>query len=85
MNYIGSKYSLLDFFRNNYCRCNPDIIMAIIYILLIYFPGTGIVGQTYKAKGCSVISNDIQYYSYVLSKHYIENTPEFEFRAFVIF
>ena len=31
------------------------------------------MGVTYKARGCKVISNDIQFYSYVLNKHYIEN------------
>ena len=75
MNYIGSKYSLLDFLETTIADVtgyhNGDN-----YIFADLFSGTGIVGQTYKAKGCSVISNDIQYYSYVLSKHYIENTPE---------
>ena len=42
------------------------------------FAGTGIVGQTYKAKGCKVIANDIQYYSYVLNKHFIENSCELD-------
>ena len=73
MNYIGSKYSLLDFLETTIADVtgyhNGDN-----YIFADLFSGTGIVGQTYKAKGCSVISNDIQYYSYVLSKHYIENT-----------
>ena len=74
MNYIGSKYSLLDFLETTIADVtgyhNGDN-----YIFADLFSGTGIVGQTYKAKGCSVISNDIQYYSYVLSKHYIEHTP----------
>ena len=48
------------------------------YIFADLFAGTGIVGQTYKAKGCTVISNDIQYYSYVLNKHYIENISELD-------
>ena len=39
------------------------------------FAGTGVVGKTFKEKGYRVISNDIQYYSYVLNKHYIENVP----------
>lgn len=39
------------------------------------FAGTGVVGKTFKEKGYRVISNDIQYYSYVLNKHLIENTP----------
>lgn len=77
MNYIGSKYSLLDFLETTIeevtgYRVGDDYVFADL------FAGTGIVGQTYKAKGCSVISNDIQYYSYVLNKHYIENVPELD-------
>ena len=39
------------------------------------FAGTGVVGKTFKERGYRVISNDIQYYSYVLNKHLIENVP----------
>ena len=39
------------------------------------FAGTGVVGKTFKEQGYRVISNDIQYYSYVLNKHLIENVP----------
>lgn len=77
MNYIGSKYSLLDFLETTIEEVtgykNGDN-----YIFADLFAGTGIVGQTYKAKGCTVISNDIQYYSYVLNKHYIENISELD-------
>lgn len=75
MNYIGSKYSLLDFLETTI----EDVTGykdGDNYVFADLFAGTGIVGQTYKAKGCTVISNDIQYYSYVLNKHYIENIPE---------
>lgn len=37
------------------------------------FAGTGIVGSTYRERGYHVISNDKQYYSYILNKHLIEN------------
>ncbi len=77
MNYIGSKHSLLDFLETTIEEVtgykNGDD-----YVFADLFAGTGIVGQTYKAKGCTVISNDIQYYSYVLNKHYIENIPELD-------
>lgn len=77
MNYIGSKYSLLDFLETTIAEVtgykNGDN-----FVFGDLFAGTGIVGQTYKAKGCTVISNDIQYYSYVLNKHYIENIPELD-------
>lgn len=72
MNYIGSKLSLLPFIDKS--------INAVIsenkkkcYIFCDLFAGTGIVGRHFKKKGFSIIANDIQYYSYVLNKHYIEN------------
>ena len=77
MNYIGSKYSLLDFLETTIDEVtgfhNGDS-----YVFGDLFAGTGIVGQKYKEKGCTVIANDIQYYSYVLNKHYIENIPELD-------
>lgn len=74
MNYIGSKYSLLEFLQTTIdqaCGLNP----ADNYIFADLFAGTGVVGSAYKARGCTVIANDIQYYSYVLNKHYLENNP----------
>ena len=72
MNYIGSKFSLLDFLQ--------ETIYAVTaykkgdnFIFGDLFSGTGIVGAKFKENGCTVISNDIQHYSYVLAKHYIEN------------
>lgn len=77
MNYIGSKYSLLDFLETTIeevtgYKKGDEFIFGDV------FAGTGIVGQTYKAKGCKVIANDIQYYSYVLNKHFIENSCELD-------
>lgn len=46
------------------------------------FAGTGVVGRTFKEKGYKVISNDIQYYSYVLNKHFIENAPPLDVEKF---
>lgn len=71
MNYIGSKLSLIDFLVDSIDSvtgfANDDYIFADL------FAGTGVVGYTFREKGCRVISNDIQYYSYVLNKHYVEN------------
>lgn len=77
MNYIGSKYSLLDFLETTIEEVT-GYKEGDNYIFGDLFAGTGIVGQRYKSKGCTVISNDIQYYSYVLNKHYIENIPELD-------
>ncbi len=77
MNYIGSKYSLLSFLETSIEEVS-GYKNGENYIFGDLFAGTGIVGQTYKAKGCTVIANDIQYYSYVLNKHFIENIPEMD-------
>ena len=77
MNYIGSKYSLLDFLESTIKEVT-GYKDGDNYIFGDLFAGTGIVGQTYKAKCCDVIANDIQYYSYVLNKHYIENVPQLD-------
>jgi adenine-specific DNA-methyltransferase len=75
MNYIGSKYSLLDFLKNTIISVagNPR---GMVFADL--FAGTGIVGGTFKGIGCRVIANDIQHYSYALNRHYIGNVPPIE-------
>ncbi len=77
MNYIGSKYSLLDFLEATIEEVT-GYRSGDNYVFGDLFAGTGIVGQTYKAKGCTVIANDIQYYSYILNKHFIENIPDLD-------
>lgn len=73
MNYIGSKYSLMDFLTNSISKVTGTNAEGKVFADL--FAGTGVVGKTFKEKGYKVISNDIQYYSYVLNKHLIENVP----------
>ncbi len=72
MNYIGSKLSLIDFLVES-IGCVTGIEDGD-YVFADLFAGTGVVGHKFREKGCRVISNDIQYYSYVLNKHYIENS-----------
>lgn len=77
MNYIGSKYSLMDFLTetiSTVAGTNTNKVFADL------FAGTGVVGKTFKEKGYRVLSNDIQYYSYVMNKHLIENVPPLEVR-----
>lgn len=72
MNYIGSKYSLMDFLTATITAVagtNTNKTFADL------FAGTGVVGKTFRENGYQVFSNDIQYYSYVLNKHYMENSP----------
>lgn len=76
MNYIGSKFTLLDFLKNsindtllkNSEKKSPDQM-----VFADLFAGTGCVGGYFKSLGYSIIANDIQYYSYVITKHMIEN------------
>lgn len=83
MNYIGSKLSLINFIeetiedvlkKNNETKTWDEIIFGDL------FAGTGVVGSTYKKKGCTIISNDLQYYSYCLNKHLIGNNSELNFK-----
>lgn len=53
---------------------NPGMTLCDI------FAGTGIVSKTFKELGFKVISNDLQYYSYLTAKHFIENSEDLEFR-----
>ena len=76
MNYIGSKLSLLDFL---YKSIN-SVIDKNCTSFCDLFAGTGIVGRYFKSKNFSIISNDIQYYSYVMNKHYIGNNKYLYFK-----
>jgi len=76
MNYIGSKFSLLEFIENsinNILSKNNETKSPNKIIFADLFAGTGCVGGYFKSLGYSIIANDIQYYSYVITKHMIEN------------
>lgn len=70
MNYIGSKLSLIDFLVDGI----EQLAGKDTGIFADLFAGTGIVGSTFRKKGFEIIANDIQHYSYVLNKHFIENS-----------
>lgn len=74
MNYIGSKYSLINFIVDTITNVVTDKLDKDLTFADL-FAGTGVVGSIFKQKGCRVISNDIQHYSYVINKHLIENRP----------
>jgi len=67
LNYIGSKLSLLGFIDQTV----RTQITEEIGVLGDLFAGTGAVGRFFKAKGCSIVSNDIQHYSYVTNRKHI--------------
>lgn len=75
MNYIGSKFKLCQSFIPSVITsvCGADLSQKVFCDI---FAGTGIVGRTFKKSVKKVIANDIEYYSYVLNKNYIENHTE---------
>lgn len=85
MNYIGSKHSLLGFIEEVIINVTAPLLNnsqkghnAPVTFCDI-FAGTSAVGRAFKQKGYNIIANDLQYYSYVMAKHYIQNNqaPEF--------
>jgi adenine-specific DNA-methyltransferase len=72
LGYIGSKHSLIKFIDEHISLCIDDNISWDNITFVDLFAGTSSVGFNYRKKGCRVISNDIEYYSYVISKGYIE-------------
>ncbi len=76
MNYIGSKLSLLPFIEES-IKTTVDEQCETFCDL---FAGTGAVGKHFKKLGYSIIANDMQYYSYILNKHYIETHKKLDFK-----
>ena len=76
MNYIGSKYSLLDFIDHAIKSVVGEDMSHLVFCDL--FAGTGIVGRHFKTQVSQVISNDWEYYSYILNRNYIGNHLEIE-------
>lgn len=79
MNYIWSKLSLLQFIEN----WINQIVWEKNYVFSDLFAWTWIVWRYFKQKWHKVIANDIQYYSYVLNRHYIWNHKELEFNNLI--
>ena len=75
MNYIGSKHSIIDFLEESII----DFTKGEGKVFCDIFAGTGVVGKRFKILGYDVIANDIEFYSYVLNKHYLENNGEILF------
>ncbi|HIP54069.1 MAG TPA: modification methylase [Sulfurimonas autotrophica] len=71
MNYIGSKLKLSSWILKEVKRVVGSDLSQKVFCDM--FAGTGIVGRVFKKEVKRVISNDLEYYSYVLNKNYIEN------------
>lgn len=77
MNYIGSKKSLLSFLNESINAVVGKTAESFCDI----FAGTGAVGTYFKRKGYRIIANDIQYYAYVLNRHYVGNHKPLPFNG----
>ncbi|WP_418180122.1 DNA adenine methylase [Aliarcobacter lanthieri] len=71
MNYIGSKFKLSSWIEEEVKKVAGDDLSQKVFCDI--FAGTGIVGRTFKKNVKKVISNDLEEYSYVLNRNYIEN------------
>ena len=81
MNYIGSKHKLSNFIFETVAEtCGNNLSQKTFCDL---FAGTGIVGRNFKTSVKQVISNDVEYYSYVLNRNYIGNHIAFEYENFI--
>lgn len=81
MNYIGSKQKLSSFISTSVNSVVGNDLSQKTFCDL--FAGTGIVGRTFKKEVKKVISNDLEYYSFVLNKNYIENHKPLDYYSFV--
>lgn len=76
MNYIGSKFKLAPFLKEEITNVAGNDLSQKVFCDI--FAGTGAVGRTFKKDVKKVISNDLEKYSFVLNKNYIENHEEIE-------
>lgn len=74
MNYIGSKFKLCDFIYQNITESIKKPLNECVFCDL--FAGSGAVGRAFKNKVRKLIANDLEYYSFVLNKNYIQNTQK---------
>ena len=76
MNYIGSKFKLSSWIQEEVKKVVGNDLSQKVFCDI--FAGTGIIGRSFKPEVKQVISNDLEYYSFVLNKNYIENYEEVE-------
>lgn len=76
MNYIGSKLRLSSWIKDEVIKVVGEDLSDKVFCDM--FAGTGIVGRTFKKDVKQVISNDLEHYSFVLNKNYIQNHEEIE-------
>lgn len=74
MHYIGSKANLTDFLVTEIVKVVGNNLSKMVFCDL--FAGSGAVGQAFKKDVKQVISNDLEYYSYVLNHTSIKNQQD---------
>ncbi len=76
MNYIGSKSKLSSWIKDEVKKVVGTDLSDKVFCDM--FAGTGVVGRAFKSDVKKVISNDLEHYSYVLNKNYIQNAVPIE-------
>jgi adenine-specific DNA-methyltransferase len=72
LNYIGSKLKLSSWIKDEIIHKINDNLSNKVFCDI--FAGTGIIGRTFKKDVKQVISNDLEYFSYILNRNYIQNS-----------
>ena len=81
MNYIGSKNKLSNFIEDTIKTVIGNNLSDKIFCDI--FAGTGIIGRNFKSKVKQVISNDFEFYSYVLIRNYIGNHETLDYQKYM--
>lgn len=78
MNYIGSKYKLSEFLLQSIEDTLQEYGTKPLSesIFCDMFAGTSAVGKLFKNKVKQILSNDREFYSFVLAKNYIQNSKD---------
>lgn len=74
MNYIGSKIRLSSFIKEEILKTVGSDISQKVFCDM--FAGTAVVARAFKNDVKTVISNDLEYYSFVLNRNFIQNHKE---------
>ena len=67
--YIGNKRRLLPLIREAVARCSVQGSEAPTFLDL--FSGSGVVSRLARLSGFRVVSNDWEYYSYVINRAFL--------------
>lgn len=76
MNYIGSKVKLSSWIKDEVIKNIDGDLSKMVFADI--FAGTGTIGKIFKQDVKQIISNDLEYYSYVLNRNYIANHTEID-------